>query len=202
MVGWKIVSICFCLHAQIEPIQVASLWTWIHGAVRSLVLKLPAFLPTNSRNSEWAKNKGESSHHFSGCTAVWIRTRTTWLSTLAPNQWLSAVGWNFHRASKVNGNICIEPLIQKAIPWTSWLTANRNAQAAEKAFRSLLSAVHTQKPRVINVDKNAAYPKAIDELKEKQELAKAERYRLIIWDIQQERWNCSPDLLCGRYKIC
>jgi len=33
-----------------------------------------------------------------------------------------------------------------------------------------LNAVHTQEPRVINVDKNAAYPKAIEELKEKEEL--------------------------------
>lgn len=35
-----------------------------------------------------------------------------------------------------------------------------------------MHAVHTQEPRVINVDKNAAYPKAIDELKEKEELQK------------------------------
>ena len=33
-----------------------------------------------------------------------------------------------------------------------------------------MKATHTQEPRVINVDKNAAYPKAIDELKEKEEL--------------------------------
>ncbi len=34
----------------------------------------------------------------------------------------------------------------------------------------MLNALYTQEPRVINVDKNAAYPKAIDELKEKEEL--------------------------------
>ena len=34
-----------------------------------------------------------------------------------------------------------------------------------------MNAVHTQEPRVINVDKNAAYPKAVDELKEKEELS-------------------------------
>jgi transposase-like protein len=34
-----------------------------------------------------------------------------------------------------------------------------------------MKAVHTQEPRVINVDKNAADPKAIDELKEKEELS-------------------------------
>jgi len=34
-----------------------------------------------------------------------------------------------------------------------------------------LKAVHNQEPRVINVDKNAAIPKAMDELKEKEELS-------------------------------
>lgn len=51
------------------------------------------------------------------------------------------------------------------------LTAKRDAQAAKRFFRKALNAVHTQEPRVINVDKNAAYPKAIDELKERQELS-------------------------------
>ena len=51
------------------------------------------------------------------------------------------------------------------------LTAKRDAEAAKRFFRKALSAVHTQEPRVINVDKNAAYPKAVDELKEKEELA-------------------------------
>ena len=36
-----------------------------------------------------------------------------------------------------------------------------------------MKAFHTQEPRVINVDKNAAYPKAIDELKAKEELSRA-----------------------------
>jgi len=35
-----------------------------------------------------------------------------------------------------------------------------------------LKAVHNQEPRVINLDKNAAYSKAIDELKAKKELSK------------------------------
>ncbi len=50
------------------------------------------------------------------------------------------------------------------------LTAKRDAAAAKRFFRKALSAVHTQEPRVINVDKNAAYP-AVDELKEKEELS-------------------------------
>ena len=43
--------------------------------------------------------------------------------------------------------------------------------SAKRFFRKALNAVHTQEPRVINVDKNAAYPKAIDELKDKEELS-------------------------------
>ena len=51
------------------------------------------------------------------------------------------------------------------------LTAHRDAQAAKRFLRKALNAAHNQEPRVINVDKNAAYPKAIDELKEKEELS-------------------------------
>jgi transposase-like protein len=44
------------------------------------------------------------------------------------------------------------------------LCAKRNARSAERFFRKTLNATHTQVPRVINVDKNAAYPKATDAL--------------------------------------
>jgi transposase-like protein len=37
--------------------------------------------------------------------------------------------------------------------------------SAERFFRKAMNAAHNQSPRVINVDKNAAYPKAIDSLK-------------------------------------
>jgi len=36
-----------------------------------------------------------------------------------------------------------------------------------------MKAFHNQEPRVINVDKNAAYPKAIEELKAKKQLPEA-----------------------------
>ena len=51
------------------------------------------------------------------------------------------------------------------------LTAKPNAKAAKRFFSKALRAVHIQEPLVINVDKNAAYPKAIDELKQKEELS-------------------------------
>ena len=44
------------------------------------------------------------------------------------------------------------------------LSARRDATAAGRFFRKTLNATHTQTPRVINVDKNAAYPKATDAL--------------------------------------
>jgi IS6 family transposase len=45
------------------------------------------------------------------------------------------------------------------------LSAKRDGKAAARFFRKVLKAEHTQKPRVITVDKNAAYPVAIEALK-------------------------------------
>ena len=57
------------------------------------------------------------------------------------------------------------------------LTAHRDAKAAKRFLCKALKAVHNQEPRVINVDKNAAYPKAIDELKEKKQLSETVELR-------------------------
>ncbi len=57
------------------------------------------------------------------------------------------------------------------------LTAKRDAAAAKRFFRKAMLAAHTQEPRVVNVDKNAAYPKAIDEMKAEEELAKSVELR-------------------------
>jgi IS6 family transposase len=46
-----------------------------------------------------------------------------------------------------------------------FLSATRDAAAAKRFFLKALGASHTVVPRVITVDKNAAYPKALDELK-------------------------------------
>ncbi len=46
-----------------------------------------------------------------------------------------------------------------------FLSPTRDASAAKQFFTKALTATHTATPRVINVDKNAAYPKAIAELK-------------------------------------
>lgn len=44
------------------------------------------------------------------------------------------------------------------------LSAKRDAKAAKRFFRKVLGASHTIDPRVITVDKNAAYPPAIEAL--------------------------------------
>jgi len=46
-----------------------------------------------------------------------------------------------------------------------FLSPTRDAQAAKHFLLKTLAASHTSSPRVINVDKNAAYPKAFKELK-------------------------------------
>jgi transposase, IS6 family len=45
------------------------------------------------------------------------------------------------------------------------LSATRDTAAAKRFFAKALGAAHTVVPRVITVDKNAAYPKALNELK-------------------------------------
>ena len=45
------------------------------------------------------------------------------------------------------------------------LSAKRDGKASERFFRKVLKATHTQAPRVITVDKNAAYPKAVETLR-------------------------------------
>jgi transposase-like protein len=54
---------------------------------------------------------------------------------------------------------------------------SRDSKAAERFFRKVLKARHTQSPRVITVDKNAAYPKAIQTLKGDETLSEATELR-------------------------
>lgn len=57
------------------------------------------------------------------------------------------------------------------------LSAKRDKRAAIRFFRKALKAVCTPSPRVINVDKNAAYPPAIDELKTAKTIDKTCEFR-------------------------
>ncbi len=46
-----------------------------------------------------------------------------------------------------------------------FISPTRGSGAAKRFFLKMLAASHTSEPRVINVDKHAAYPKAFNELK-------------------------------------
>ena len=59
------------------------------------------------------------------------------------------------------------------------LSAKRDRKAAKRFFKKALRSRHNQKPRVITVDKNAAYPPAIDELKEEKLLPEKVKVRQI-----------------------
>ena len=50
------------------------------------------------------------------------------------------------------------------------LSAKRDAKAAKRFLKKVLKARHTQTPRVITVNKHAAYPAAVNELKEEANL--------------------------------
>ncbi len=68
-------------------------------------------------------------------------------------------------------------------------------QSSETVFRKALKAAHTQEPRVITVDKNAAYPKATDELKTKKELHQSVelRQKKYLNNIIRFMWVKRPD---------
>ena len=59
------------------------------------------------------------------------------------------------------------------------LSATRDAAAAKQFFRKTLGAAHAVAPRVITVDKNAAYPKAFQELKAEGLFPKTEDLRQV-----------------------
>jgi transposase-like protein len=57
------------------------------------------------------------------------------------------------------------------------LSAKRDAKAAKRFFRKMLKAASHSSPRVINVDKNPAYPPAVEELKKEGVLSIASQLR-------------------------
>ena len=57
------------------------------------------------------------------------------------------------------------------------LSSKRDGKAATRFFRKVLKAQHTQTPRVITVDKNAAYPVAIEVMKADKTLAEETELR-------------------------
>jgi len=60
-----------------------------------------------------------------------------------------------------------------------YLSELRDKQAAKRFFKKALAASHVSRPRVITVDKNPAYPVAIEELKEEKQVPKDIQIRQI-----------------------
>ncbi len=72
------------------------------------------------------------------------------------------------------------------------MSEKRDGKAADRFFRKMLKASHVTKPHVINVDKNAAYPVAIETLKRDKTLAAESELRqvkLLNNMIEQEHRN-------------
>ena len=69
--------------------------------------------------------------------------------------------------------------------------------SAKRFLRKMLNAVQNQTPRVINVDKNAAYPPAIDALKADEHLPETTGLRLVLYlnnRVEQDhRFLCAID---------
>ena len=81
--------------------------------------------------------------------------------------------------SKVSGSICKRAVDSLGNTLEFMLSAKRDTRAAERFLRKALKSTHNQEPRVINVDKNAVYPPAIDELKADQYLPKTTELRRV-----------------------
>jgi IS6 family transposase len=61
----------------------------------------------------------------------------------------------------------------------SLLSETRYAQAAKRSLARAPGASHTTTPRVINVDRDPAYPKVMDELKAEGQLPQGCQLRLV-----------------------
>ena len=59
------------------------------------------------------------------------------------------------------------------------LSSRRDAAVAKRFFRKALAQPHTVNPRTITVDQNAAYPKAVTEMKKAGELWRWSRLRQV-----------------------
>ena len=59
------------------------------------------------------------------------------------------------------------------------LSAKRDSKAVVRFLRKVLKAQHTQAPRVVNVDKNAAYPVAMEALKQNETISETTGLRQV-----------------------
>lgn len=79
------------------------------------------------------------------------------------------------------------------------LSARRDTKATERFFKKVLKASHSSNPRVINVEKNAAYPPAVSDLKKENILSESCELRQVKYFLQQSRRNCP--LISTRFSV-
>ena len=86
------------------------------------------------------------------------------------------------------------------------LSISRDADAAERFLREVLGASHTTVPRVITVDKNAAYPVAFDVLRQERTLPETCLLRqckylnnVVAQDHRCLKRRVNPGLGCGAF---
>ena len=60
-----------------------------------------------------------------------------------------------------------------------YVSKNRNTKSAKRFFKKALAFSHVSTPRVIAVDKNPAYPVAIEELKEEKKIPEGIQIRQV-----------------------
>jgi transposase, IS6 family len=80
------------------------------------------------------------------------------------------------------------------------LSAKRDAAAAKRFFRKALGQPHTVNPRTITVDKNPAYPCAIEQMKADGELWRRSRLRQVKYLVTPKHPLSTAALSCRSSK--
>lgn len=60
-----------------------------------------------------------------------------------------------------------------------YLSKNRNVKSVKRFFKKALAFSHVSTPRIITVDKNSAYPVAVEELKEEKKMPEGIQIRQV-----------------------
>ena len=68
-----------------------------------------------------------------------------------------------------------------------YLSKSRNHKAAKRFFQKALRSFHVSKPRIITVDKNPAYPIAIEQLKKEKRIPIGTKIRRIKYFINNRQ---------------
>lgn len=130
-----------------------------------MVSALSAFIPELGRNDEWKGVRCWPFHGLSMGTGLCsLKSQNALLHICTPRmihgEWIKPIS-----KSKLGGNIYSVQLIVLARLLIFCWVRSRDKRAAKRFLCKALKATCGQSPRVINLDKNAAYPPSIEQLK-------------------------------------